>query len=74
MTKSPFTGKGEQVTECLGLVHSDVRGPINIQAIGSFSYFITFIDDHSRYGYVNLMKHKSEAFKKFKELRFEVEK
>ncbi|KAL0445517.1 UNVERIFIED_CONTAM: hypothetical protein Slati_1679600, partial [Sesamum latifolium] len=38
-----------------------------------FSYFITFIDDHSRYGYVYLMRYKSEAFGRFKEYRLEVE-
>ena len=74
MTKSPFTGKGERTSECLGLIHTDVCGPINIQAIGSFSYFITFIDDHSRYGHMFLMKHKFEAFEKFKEFRSEVKK
>ena len=74
MTKSPFTRKGERSSECLGLIHTDVCGTINIQAIGGFSYFITFTDDHSRYGHVFLMKHKSEAFEKFKEFRSEVEK
>ncbi|KAL0416669.1 UNVERIFIED_CONTAM: Retrovirus-related Pol polyprotein from transposon TNT 1-94 [Sesamum latifolium] len=38
-----------------------------------FSYFITFTDDHSRYGYVYLMRYKSEAFGRFKEYRLEVE-
>ena len=33
-----------------------------------------FIDDHSRYGHVYLMKHKSEALERFKEFRSEVEK
>jgi hypothetical protein len=36
-------------------------------------YFITFTDDYSRYGYVYLMRHKSESFEKFKEFRTEVE-
>ena len=43
-------------------------------ARGGFFYFITFIDDHSSYGYLYLMKHKSESFEKFKEFRNEVEK
>ena len=34
---------------------------------------ITFSDDYSRFGYVYLMKRKSETFEKFKELRAEVE-
>ena len=38
-----------------------------------YRYFITFIDDYSRYGYIYLMKNKSEAFGKFKEFKNEVE-
>ena len=74
MTKSPFTGKGIRATEVLGLIHTDVCGPFNHMARGGFSYFITFIDDYSRYGYLYLMKHKSESFEKFKEFHNEVEK
>ena len=74
MPKSPFSGKGERATELLALVHSDVCGPMSSQARGGYHYFITFTDDASRYGYVYLMKHKSETFEKFKEFRHEVEK
>ena len=74
MTKSPFSGHGERAADLLGLVHTDVCGPMSTQAMGGFSYFITFIDDRSRFGYVYLMKHKSEAFEKFKEYKHEVEK
>ena len=49
-------------------------GPINIRAYSGYEYFITFIDDHSRYGYVYLMHHKFDSFEKFKEYRTEVEK
>ena len=56
MTKSPFIEKDERSTECLGLIHSNVCGLMNVQAIGGFSYFITFIDDHSWYGHIYLMK------------------
>ena len=66
MTKSPFKGKDERASMLLGLIHVDVCGPQNINAEGGFSYFITFLDDHSRFGYVYLMKYKSEAFEMFK--------
>ena len=46
---------------------------MSTNARGGFSYFITFTDDFSRYGYVYLMKHKSESFDKFKEFQSEVE-
>ena len=36
-------------------------------------YYITFIDDFSRFGYVYLMKHKHEAYEKFKLFQSEVE-
>ncbi|KAM2112321.1 hypothetical protein ACFX1R_014852 [Malus domestica] len=74
MTKSPFTGKGERATEILGLIHTDVCGPMSITSRGGFSYYITFTDDHSRFGYVYLMKYKSESFEMFKEFKNEVEK
>ncbi|GJW24308.1 retrotransposon protein, putative, ty1-copia subclass [Tanacetum coccineum] len=37
------------------------------------SYFITFTDDFSHYGYVYLMKHKHEVFETFKVFQNEVE-
>jgi len=42
-------------------------------ARGGYEYFIIFTDDLSRYGYIYLMKHKSEAFEKFKEFQNEVQ-
>ena len=74
MTKLPFKGKGHRAAETLELIHSDVCGPMSVTARGGFSYFITFIDDYSRYGYVYLMRYKSEAFEKFKDFKAEVEK
>ena len=41
MTKAPFTGHSERVDDLLGLVHSDVCGPISSTAIGGYQYFIT---------------------------------
>jgi uncharacterized protein YuzB (UPF0349 family) len=67
MTKVPFTGHSERASDLLGLVHTDVCGPMSSIARGRFQYFITFTDDFSRYGYVYLMRHKSESFGKFKE-------
>ena len=73
MTKTPFTGQSERANELLGLIHSDVCGPFSSTARGGFQYFITFTDDFSRYGYVYLMKHKSETFEKFKVFKNEVQ-
>ena len=69
---SPLS-KGQRSLK-LELVHTDVCGPMSVQARGGYEYFITFIDDYSRYGYVYLMRHKSEAFDKFREYKAEAEK
>ena len=42
-------------------------------ARGKYRYFLTFTDDSSRYGYIYLMKHKSEIVERFKEFQSEVE-
>ena len=74
MTKRPFSAKDERSKEPLQLVHSDVCGPLSVQARGGYEYFVTFIDDYSRYGYVYLMHKKSETFGKFKEFMAEAKK
>ena len=74
MTKRPFSAKGERSKEPLQLVHSDVCGPLTVRTRGCYEYFVTFIDDYSRYGYVYLMHKKSDNFGKFKEFIAEVEK
>ena len=66
MTKMSFSTKGVRAIVPLELVHTDVYGPSNIQARGGYKYFITFTDDFSRYGYIYLMRYKSEALEKFK--------
>jgi transposase InsO family protein len=73
MTKVLFTGHSERASDFLGLVHTDVFGPMSSIARGGFQYFITFTDDFSRYGYIYLMRHKSKSFEKFKEFQNEVQ-
>ena len=72
MTRTPFSGTMEQATDLLEIIHTDVCVPMNIEARGRYRYFLTFIDDLSRYGYIYLMKHKSETFEKFKEFQSEL--
>ncbi|KAJ9536490.1 hypothetical protein OSB04_un000327 [Centaurea solstitialis] len=73
MTKQPFNKDNETVNESLGIIHTDVCGPFSHEARGGYRYFITFTNDFSRYGYVYLIRHKSEAFEKFKEFQNEVQ-
>ena len=73
MTKTPFSGTMERATDLLEIMHTDVCGPMNIEARGGYHYFLTFTYDLSRYGYIYLMKHNSETFEKFKEFQSEAE-
>ena len=69
-TKVPF-GKVKRATSQLQLIHSDIYGPMNVRARHGANYFITFIDDFTRFGHVYLISHKSEAldcFTKFTKL------
>ena len=73
MTKTPFSGIMERATDLLEIIHTDVCGPMNVEARGGYRYVLTLTGDLSRYGYIYLMKHKSETFEKFKEFQSEVE-
>ena len=46
--KFPTNG-GKWSGELLGLVHSDVCGKMNAKSLSGAEYFLTFIDDKSRY-------------------------
>ena len=71
-TRKPF-GKGTRAEYPLQLIHSDICGPMSIKARHGASYFITFIDDYSRYGHVYLISHKYEALDCFIKYLNEVE-
>jgi hypothetical protein len=58
----------------LEIVHTDLCGPMKTPSLGGSIYFLTFIDDYSRKPWVYFLKHISETFDKFKELKALVEK
>ncbi|GJZ55519.1 retrotransposon protein, putative, ty1-copia subclass [Tanacetum coccineum] len=60
MTRKSFPHHPERATYLLGIIHTDVCGPLRHVSRQGASYFITFTDDYSRYGYVYLLKHKHE--------------
>ena len=53
----------------LELVHSDVHGPLPVRSRHHYRYWITFIDDASRYWAVLPLKDKSGAFAAFKQYK-----
>ena len=73
MIKTPFFGTMERASDLLEIIHADVCGPMSVDARAGYRYFLTFTGELNRYGYIYLMKHKSETFEKFKQFRSEVE-
>nr|GFB69589.1 hypothetical protein [Tanacetum cinerariifolium] len=73
MARKPYTHQVERAKDLLGLIHIDVCGPFKIVSRQGASYFVTFTNDFSRYGYVYLLKHKHEVLETFKVFQKEVE-
>ena len=63
----------ERANNLFEIIHTDVNSPMSVEVRDGYRYFLTFTDDLSRYGYIYLIKHKSETFEKFKEFQIEVE-
>lgn len=71
-TKNKKTG-AYRATEVLELIHTDICGPFPTPSWNGQQYFISFIDDYSRYGYLFLIHEKSQALDVFKAYKAEVE-
>ena len=72
LTKTPFHSI-ERNSQILDLVHSDICDLKFVQTRGGKKYFITFIDDCTRFCYVYLLRSKDEALDAFKLYKNEVE-
>ena len=60
--------------DVLELIHTDIYGPFPTASWNGQTYFITFIDDLSRYGYLYLIHDKSQSldvFRNYKSVRFD---
>lgn len=62
-----------RATEVLELIHTDICGPFPTASWNGQQYFISFIDDYSRYAYLFLIHEKSESLDVFKRFKAEVE-
>jgi transposase InsO family protein len=65
--RQPFPRSETCSTELLMVVHSDVCGPLDALSLGGSRYFVTFIDDKSRYVHIRFLKKKSEVLDRFRE-------
>jgi transposase InsO family protein len=53
----------------LEVVHSDVFGPVRPASQQGKTYFVSFIDDYTRFAWIYLLRHKSEVFSAFKHFK-----
>ena len=63
----------ERSNELLGLIHSDLCDFKSTPTRGGKNYYVTFIDDCSKYCYVYLIHSKDESLNMFKTYKAEVE-
>ena len=73
LTTKVRNAKVDRYTEFLGIIHTDICGPFTPPAMGDHKYFITFINDYSRYGFVELIREKSNSSDAFKAFKAKVE-
>jgi histone deacetylase 1/2 len=57
----------------LELIFSDVWGPA-LESVGRKKYYVSFIDDFSKFTWIYLLQHKSQVLEKFKEFQVMVER
>ena len=69
MHADPFPASSTRASRPLQLVHSDVHGPVKVSTHQGYRYWVSFIDDFSRFKAVYLLKRKSETFAAFKQFK-----
>lgn len=73
-TKLPFQETHNRVKEILEIVHTDLCGPMRSTSIGGAKYFLTFINDYSRWTEIYFLRQKSDVLNSFKEYKSRVER
>ena len=56
-----FPRSNHRAKSVLGLIHSNICGPMSVKALSGAEYFLTFIDDHSRKTWIYFPKTKDEV-------------
>ena len=71
--KQYFSTTETKTKKMLELIHIDLWGPSPTISRNGYKYYISFIDDYSRYTWIYPLKPKSEAFEVFKLFKIQVE-
>ena len=66
MSALPFHKSTSVSSAPFELIHTDLWGPSPVASKGGSVYYVSFIDDYSRYTWVYLMAHKSHFYQHFR--------
>lgn len=73
IANTPFPKGVARATRPLDIIHSDVCGPMRTNSNAGNRYFVTFIDDHTKWCEVRFVKSKDEVFDAFRAFRAYIE-
>jgi len=62
----PFHSNGHRAAHCFDIIHSDVWGISLVMSHAKYKYFVTFIDDYSRFTWIYFLRSKADVFSTFK--------
>lgn len=69
MSRPPFPRESKRSTTPGEVIHSYLCGPMRVESHGKSLYFITFINDCSRWTEILFIKRKSDAIEEFEKFR-----
>lgn len=72
-TRLPFNVRDCRSIAPLHIIHSDIWGPSPVVSRAGYRYFITFIDDYSRFTWMYPLSHRSQAYESFRHFKSHVE-
>jgi len=69
----PYAKSNKVSSSPLELIYSDVWGPAPI-SFGRYTYYVSFINDYSKYTWIYLLKKTSDVFIVFQDIQHLVER
>ena len=57
----PFVSHNHMSHIPFDLVHCDIWGPYHVSTCSGYTYFLTVVDDCTRFTWIYMLKHKSDA-------------
>ncbi|KAB2634323.1 hypothetical protein D8674_038379 [Pyrus ussuriensis x Pyrus communis] len=62
MSRLPFPVRTDRCTSHFQKVHTDVWGPAPVRSIEGYRYYVTFVDEYTRFVWIFPMSNKSDVF------------